>query len=232
MIKRIRCLHKKNNMVGRKRQPKRTKSQYGRGLASAKKQLRLTPEPEKNKDVVEEEEQSTGAESVDISEEEESSEKDAAIANLAGPVIMHPRTLRQVSTTTSPPCTATSVVVPVKKVNPVSPYASGWDNTKQVKTCLHQIQKQYVNGVIKTQVAHKYFKGIKFLIKEQEWSAKIIQFCIHEAKVLTTYGVKEDEFIVLCIPLVRKAFSAIRANIQSKMREFYMSKYDKEQHGL
>ena len=211
MIKRIRCLHKKNNMVGRKRQPKRTKSQYGRGLASAKKQLRLTPEPDNNKDVVEEEEKSTEADSVDTSEDEESSEMDAAVANLAGSkaVIMHPRTLRQVSTTTSPPCTATSVVVPVKKVNPVSPYASGWDNTKQVKTCLHQIQKQYVNGVIKTQVAHKYFKGIKFLIKEQEWSAKIIQFCIHEAKVLTTCRGDEDEFIVLCIPFVQKAFSAI-----------------------
>ena len=93
-------------------------------------------------------------------------------------------------------------------------------------------QKKYVNGVIKNQVADYYFKTIKFLIKEQEWSAKIIRFCIHDAKVLTTCGVKEDEFIVLCIPLVRKAFSAIRANIQSKMREFYMSKYDKEQHGL
>ena len=221
-------------MVGGKRRPKRTKSQYGRGLATAKKKLWLTSEPNNNKDVVEEEEKSTGAESVDISEDKESSEKDAAVANLAGSeaVIMHPRTLRQVSTTTSPPCTATSVVVPINKVNPVSPYASGLDNTKQVNTCLHMVQKQYVNGVIKTQVAHKYFKGIKFLIKEQEWSAKIIQFCIHEAKVLTTYGVKEDEFIVLCIPLVRKAFSAIWANIQSKMREFYMSKYDKEQHGL
>ena len=86
--------------------------------------------------------------------------------------------------------------------------------------------------MIKNQVADHYFKTIKFLIKEQEWSAKIIQFCIHEAKVLNTFGIKEDEFIVLCIPLVQKAFSAIRANIQSKMREFYMSKYDKEQHRL
>ena len=86
--------------------------------------------------------------------------------------------------------------------------------------------------MIKNQVADHYFKNIKFLCKEQEWSTSIIQFCIHKAKVLTTGGVNEEEFIVLCIPFVRKAFSAIRSNIQSKMREFYMSKYDKEQHGL
>ena len=89
-----------------------------------------------------------------------------------------------------------------------------------------------MNGVIKNQVADHYFKTIKFLIKEQEWSTSIIRFCIHDSKVLTTGGVDEGEFIVLCIPFVQKAFSAIQSNIQSKMREFYMSKYNKEQHGL
>ena len=93
-------------------------------------------------------------------------------------------------------------------------------------------QKKYVNRVIKNQVADHYFNTIKFLCKEQEWSTSIIQFCIHDSKVLTTSRVDEGEFIVLCIPFVRKAFSAIQSNIQSKMREFYMSKYGKEQHGL